>query len=244
MKYLNILLPVFLLFTGFTCTGKRSKTEDVKPKEADISTNIEVPNVKPHTPTVPPVTKPENAKSVVQSKKLDPKALTKMKDDDIEDAIIDAIQSLFDEDYSDEFEVVSRLSKSFRVIYSTRILENEVKNGGWNQFFWNSSHLFTKEAEAGLQAIGATEQLKFLKEAIVIHDQEKDLKKKYREQYYLYLIAKEDPSKAKEIMQHPFSEYYKQSKLKTLNSPFFKIKDNLGQLRIKYIRAHIKDFSL
>lgn len=241
MKNLNLFYPILMLVVGFNCKGKTTITDDVKQKKAKKPTSIEVQTVKP---PLQPEKKPENINTAGKSKKLDPKALDKMKDDDIEDAIIEAIQSLFDEDYTDEFEVVSRLSRSFRVIYSTRILENEVRNGGWNQFFWNDSHLFAKEAEAGLLTLGAGEHLKVLKEAISIHDQEKDLKKKYREQYYLYLIAKENPSKAKEKMQHPFSEYYQQSKLKTLNSPFFKIKDNLGKLRIKYIRAHINDFTL
>ncbi|NVK85332.1 MAG: DUF4375 domain-containing protein [Cytophagia bacterium] len=56
-------------------------------------------------------------------------------DQDLEQVVVDDIMSKFDEDHSNEFQIVEGLSKGRQSIYTTWCLEAEVNNGGFDQYF-------------------------------------------------------------------------------------------------------------
>jgi len=158
--------------------------------------------------------------------KLDSSTLASIPDDKLEQAIIDFITSKFNKDFSNEYEIVTSLSPGLKAVYSTWILEAEVNNGGFNQFYWNSSGRFAKEAEDGLFLIGALSFLKLMKEANKIYEQEKPRMQEFKDKGTI----------------EAFSESYKETKLNELDDKFYKLTENLSALRIKYIRLHPEDF--
>ena len=158
--------------------------------------------------------------------KIDFATLKSIPDDKLEQAVKDYICFKFNKDWSNEFDVITSLSPGLRAVYSTSLLEDEVNNGGFNQFYWNSSGQFAKESEDGLALIGAKEHLELMREANKIHEQEKPVFEKYK---------KIGTSEA-------FSKSYGATKLNTLDDKFYKMKESLSELRIKYIRTHPKEF--
>ena len=65
--------------------------------------------------------------------------------------------------YGDEMDNLTESQKQF---YLNQNLEREVNNGGFNQYFWNSSGDFAHETIASLNLIGASHTAKILQQAI------------------------------------------------------------------------------
>jgi len=57
------------------------------------------------------------------------------------------------------------LSEPEKLYYAVALLRNEVNNGGFDQYFFNSSGSYYNYAEEGLVAIGATHTLELLRQA-------------------------------------------------------------------------------
>jgi hypothetical protein len=67
---------------------------------------------------------------------------------------------------SDYGEAMERLTPGQRSFYLNQSLEREVNNGGFDQFFFNSSGNFAHETVDSLEAIGAKKTADLLREAI------------------------------------------------------------------------------
>jgi Domain of unknown function (DUF4375) len=72
------------------------------------------------------------------------------------------------EDLPDENEVLDKATPGQRAIYSLVVADGEVNNGGFAQFFSNSSGALTCEAVNGAELIRATEQREILLEAAAL----------------------------------------------------------------------------
>jgi hypothetical protein len=57
------------------------------------------------------------------------------------------------------------LTADEKIYYAVSILDGEVHNGGFHQFFWNSSGGMFREAVSGLETLGAYQQLELLLQA-------------------------------------------------------------------------------
>ena len=66
---------------------------------------------------------------------------------------------------SDYGEDLTKLTESQKVLLFVENLEREVNNGGFNQFYWNSSGDFAHETLDGLKTIGATKMASILTKA-------------------------------------------------------------------------------
>jgi len=157
---------------------------------------------------------------------MDRKTLDSIKDDELESTLIEFITSKFDKDYTNEVEVVKSLSPGLRGLYATRAVEDEVNNGGFQQFYWNTSGALSKEAEEGFKLFGAAEYLSLMQQANEMHEAEKEKMQKYKDR---------GTSEA-------FSESYRESNLGELDDKFFKLKEDLSGLRVSYIRKHPEEF--
>ena len=87
---------------------------------------------------------------------------------DLIEAIVSGLQSHMGEDLEDEAAVLRRATRGQRAIYALDWTTLEVNNGGWHQFFWNSSGSLTDEAIAGAELIGARENAAILREATAV----------------------------------------------------------------------------
>jgi len=129
-------------------------------------------------------------------------------------------------DYSRETDVFVELPKGLQMFYATDLLEAEVNNGGFHQYFWNSSGNFARDALDGLKLIGAQAHAKLLQQAMAIRDKEE---------------AHMDAKKA-EGTAEAFSESARASALNKLDKEFYKLGDSLTKQRMKYVRAYPEMF--
>jgi hypothetical protein len=109
----------------------------------------------------------EEFKSRRKYASFDLATLRGIKDDHIEQALLDY---LFDIALKgrDRRSALLGLSRGFQVVYMTWIVEAEVLNGGFNQYFWNSSGEFADLTPAALREIGATEAAPIMQNALKI----------------------------------------------------------------------------
>ncbi|HEY2082904.1 MAG TPA: DUF4375 domain-containing protein, partial [Verrucomicrobiae bacterium] len=140
----------------------------------------------------------------------------------LEDAVVEYVGAKIGNNDEDERKIVTSLSMGFQMVYTTMSLEAEVNNGGFNQYFWNSTGAFKNEALEGYKLLGASEHEKIIVEAIGIYNQHKDAL---------------DQQKAKGTLK-AFSESYKDNPLNKLDNQFYALKEDASAMRIKFIREH------
>ena len=160
-------------------------------------------------------------------KTLDPDIILSIPEDKLEQAVFDYIAEKIGADWNREREVVESLGAGFRAHYATWTLEAEVNNGGYNQFFWNSSGYWIHEAIAGFRLFGATDYAENAEEALRIYELEQESQNRFKEQGTL----------------EAFSESYEHTDLGAVDDQFFNIKEDLSQLKVEYIRANPLQFS-
>jgi hypothetical protein len=157
---------------------------------------------------------------------LDENTIKRLSDEELEQTVIDYIDHKIGDNYEEEYNIVTGLSKGFQAIYTTWWVEAEVNNGGFHQYFWNPSGKFADLAVVGFKEIGAIENAELMEKAIAIVIREFPEMKKFHD--------KGSPE--------AFSESYKYTKLNDLDDKFYEYKEDLSGLRIKYIRENIQLF--
>ncbi|HMG93664.1 MAG TPA: DMP19 family protein [Chryseolinea sp.] len=132
-----------------------------------------------------------------------------------------------DNQFSNEEAIVRSLEKGQKAIYVTWILEAEVNNGGFNQFYYNSSGQFADLSGEAFTTIGATKFAKLVNQANLVYDSIKDD------------LAKNDDGTIES-----FTKSYEGNPLNDLDTKFYELEkeEHLSELRIKYIRDNIKEF--
>jgi len=142
-------------------------------------------------------------------------------DDDLEMALIDFVNCKVEKSGKPERDVFNGLSPGFRAVFATWILEGEVNNGGFNQFFWNSSGDYAADAVAGYDLIGVPAYARLMRRAIAIRDADRARTQSFKDRGTL----------------EAFSESYQNNRLSKLDDEFYKLGD-LSAARIKFVRAH------
>jgi HEAT repeat protein len=111
-----------------------------------------------------------------------------------------------------------------RQVLAVEMLEGEVNNGGFDQYFYNSSGDTWPDAQAGLQAIGATEVGKLLARAVA-------------------RFGSEGPSNDRETRQKQLAKISSAgNSFSTLEDEFYKDENNLQPALLAFIAAHADEF--
>ena len=145
------------------------------------------------------------------------------KDKNTTDAVLDCIQEiLWDE--GDELTLhIERLSHASKVIYLAETCEGQINNGGFDQFFWNSSGDFTLETIKALEEIGATKSVQLFNKATS-------------------WFPNSTPSADREARWKQLKVFEKSTAyeklLDALDKEFYKYEDNIMALIDDYIKAH------
>lgn len=155
------------------------------------------------------------------------KDLDSVPDEQLVSAVMEWMWGKFNQDWSDQYEVISSLPKPCQDIYSTYTIECEVNNGGFNQCYFNSSKEFTNMAEEGFRAIGAVGFADIMARANAT-----------------YSAIKDDLEKYNDGTLESFSKSYENNPLNDHDSEFYDMyeKESLEQLYVQYIRANAKYF--
>ena len=117
------------------------------------------------------------------------------------------------------------LPKAQQVIYITWTLEGEVNNGGFNQFYYNSSGQFAELAPEALKLVGATQYAALTDAANEVYEKNKERITKYQDG-----------------TSEGFSKSYENNPLDKFDDQFYVMKEPLMDLQVAYIRKNKKDF--
>lgn len=154
--------------------------------------------------------------------------LAALTDTDIQTRIFrDLVHHVHDAGASDaRFERVRRLSPGQRMVWGTLILDGEVNNGGFNQFFFNASGQYAVEAIDGFRLLGADEHAILVEEAIALFFEE---------------VEKLRPFWSPRTLEG-FAESYKHTDSGQLDQRYYELPD-VTPLRVAYIRRHLAEFA-
>lgn len=161
-------------------------------------------------------------------KELTEQIIDTTSDENLLQVVFDNLSEKQPADYEKEYETLMSWNKSRQAIYMIWALEAEVNNGGYNQFYFNSSGQFYKHLPDALKLVGA--------------DKFADLTKRANDTF-----EKENPK----ITQHQdgtlegFSKSYDDNPLNKFDDEFYELytTENLQQIQVDYIRKHKTEFT-
>jgi hypothetical protein len=161
-------------------------------------------------------------------KELTKQIIDTTSDENLLQVVFDNLSEKQPEDYEKEYETVMSWNKSRQAIYIIWVLEAEVNNGGYNQFYFNSSGKFYEYLPDALKLVGA--------------DKFADLTKRANDTF-----EKENPK----ITRHQdgtlegFSKSYDDNPLNKFDDEFYELynTENLRQIQVNYIRKHKNEFT-
>ena len=117
------------------------------------------------------------------------------------------------------------LSQAEQTVYCLDALEREVNNGGFDQFFFNSSGDTAMETIAALERLGAKHTAALVRRAVAVFpDGQPVADRDAREKQMATL-----PDSARELWSK-------------LDDEFYEYRDNLAVLERAYVQAHRADF--
>ena len=153
--------------------------------------------------------------------------LDTLPDDELERAIIDNMHLKMEQDLSDEIIILQKSTIGRQTIYTTWWIEGEVRNGGFNQYFFNSNGIYLPYLLNGLKELNDSDYSSIVNKAIQIYEQE----------------VKEQHDSQDGSMEE-FMDSYESNPLDALDEEFYKLIKNkpLADLRVNYIRNHYAQF--
>jgi len=122
-------------------------------------------------------------------------------------------------------EEIERLTESQKIVLLVENLETEINNGGFNQFFFNSSGDFTHETITALKTIKAFKTADIVSKSISVWPNQNVPKERVRRQAILENIVE----KADVVWNECDEEFYK-------------YEDNITKLLFDYVKANKSDF--
>lgn len=185
------------------------------------------------SPPTAPAMDPQVASSIEEFKnrriyrQLTPEILATIPDHKLEQAVVDYVHGKIGDNYSRAGEIVGGLPAGIRALYITWMVEAEVNNGGFNQYYWNSSGQFADQAVGAFEFFSAEKHADLMREANRIRSLEAVRMQEFK-----------DRGSAK-----AFSESYDASTLGPLDDRFYRIEEDLSALRVAKIRASPALFS-
>lgn len=99
--------------------------------------------------------------------------LEELPDASLPDAVQQHVFIKIGEQPEREAEILASLPGSVQAVYASMIVDAQVQNGGFNQFFWNSAR-FADLALKGLEELGAHEHARVLRQAMEVAIAERD----------------------------------------------------------------------
>jgi hypothetical protein len=172
-------------------------------------------------------TKQNNNKPSMQTP-LTEQIIDTTSDDILLEVVYDNLFRKLSPAYDKEYEIVLSWNKSRQAIYMISRLEAEVNNGGYNQFYFNSSGQFAAALPEALKLVGATKFADLTERANSTFEKEKSK-----------ITEDQDGS------VEGFSKSYDNNPLNKFDEEFYKLNDveNLQKIQVDYIRKNKKDFT-
>lgn len=100
--------------------------------------------------------------------------LTSLATDEIGDAVVHHVAHKVGRDTSRTPAILRSLAPGVQAIYTTWLVDVEVNNGGFNQFFFNPSAELAGDALVGYELLAAEDYASVMRAAIATHESERD----------------------------------------------------------------------
>ena len=212
LRTLSILLILLALFKLYSCLGQTNGENNVSTKDSldeQISRSLEEFDKRP-------------IHKILTEKVIDETPNEKL--------ILVVIDNLFEKlpkESAREYETVLTWTRSRQSIFVIWWLEAEVNNGGYNQFYFNSSGQYYKLLPDALKLIGAYKFADLTERANKTYEQEK-----------------EEVTKHQDGTVEGFSKSYQDNPLNKYDNEFYDLykTENLQQLQVDFIRKNKTDF--
>jgi hypothetical protein len=162
--------------------------------------------------------------------KLTPEVLAGIPDGDLVLAITDHLRDhVFGASTESFMRAYDQLSVGMRSLHAIEVLDAEVKNGGFSQFFWNSSGRYAPQALDGLVLVGARMRSGLVRQAIELFLRQ--------DGPALRRIGREDPKGA-------YLAFARRMDFRALDSAYYQLDriEDLKKLLVAYVRAHTDEF--
>ncbi len=104
---------------------------------------------------------------------MSPAVLARIPPDELGDVVLQHVQLLL-QSGGEEADVVTKMPPGTRAIFTTFVVDAEVNNGGFNQFFYNPHGYLAGEALAGYELLGADDYADVMRAAIATYESERD----------------------------------------------------------------------
>jgi hypothetical protein len=153
-------------------------------------------------------------------KELNREIIKFIPDDDLTQAIHDFIGLKINQDWEQDTELVPRLGPGFSAVYFLSLLDAEVNNGGFYQFFYNCGRDSVVRAKEGADLLGLGGLSSVISEALRIEESERE---------------KIGRVKAEGSLE-AFFESYKDISFETADEAFMALNLDLYQERVRFIR--------
>jgi hypothetical protein len=160
-------------------------------------------------------------------KSLTEQIIDSIPDESLLQVIFDNLSEKQPANYEKEYETVMSWNKSRQLIYMIWLLEAEVNNGDYNQFYFNSSGQFYRHLPEALKAIGANKFADLTQQANDTFEKENEK-----------IIKHQDGT------IEGFSKSYDDNPLNDFDTQFYEFykTENLQKLQVDFIRKHKLDF--
>jgi hypothetical protein len=160
---------------------------------------------------------------------LTPALLASLSADDIGSAIVQHVELLVTERGEEDRDlVVDALPYGTKAIYSTWLVDIEVNNGGFNQFFYNPYGRLAGVALASYEALGADDYASVMRAAIATHEAEREVMKRFYEDDSL----------------DAFSESYKYTALEEVDQRYYALGDRIYDVWASFVRERPNTFGV
>jgi hypothetical protein len=153
--------------------------------------------------------------------------IDKTPDDQLLQTVFDNLSEKLPQDHTKEYETVLTFTKGQQAIYVIWCLDAEVNNGGFNQFYVNTSGQLAKLIPDALQLVGASKFADLVKRANKVYETEK-----------------EKITKNQDGTLEGFSKSYDDNPLNDFDDKFYDLEkvEDLQKLQINFVRRNKTDF--
>jgi hypothetical protein len=103
---------------------------------------------------------------------VDAKTLQSMSDEEVEELVFNHAYLSLKGRYGDVDELLATLQPGTRALYLTRILEGEVNNGGFHQYYWNTGGRFAAGTVDAFRYFGLIQLAELMEEANAVFREE------------------------------------------------------------------------
>ena len=121
-------------------------------------------------------------------------------------------------------QILAELPTGFSVVYHLYVLDGEIGNGGFNQYFFNGLDKDAKQQLEAIQLIEAIEHQKVFQKAFKIREEEKqnkELQRKYAERTI-----------------ESFFSTYGETELEKCDEEWYALSKEFDELLIRFVRKH------